>query len=187
MKNFIVLDIETNGIGTFRPGRQRAIQVCYVKCDHNGKILKSYETFIKGVRSSRSPVMPDDWTLELINKQGIDIKDCIKEIELDIDANTIIVGHNIDFDIDCLVYMCPSEIISQTRRICTMKSSVQFCKMPRQGVGSRYGGYKWPKLKELAECMDIVVEDDRLHDASYDIELTKKSFFELTRRKVIVV
>ena len=187
MKNFIVLDIETNGIGSFRPGRQRPIQVCYVKCDHNGKILKLYETFIKGVRSSRSPVMPDDWTLERINREGIDIAECIKEIEQDIDIDTLIVGHNIDFDIGCLIHLCPSDIISQTRRICTMKRSVQFCKMPRKGPGSQYGGYKWPKLKELAECVGIVVEDDRLHDASYDIELTKKSFFELIRRNVILV
>ena len=45
-KNFIVLDIETDGIGSFRPGRQRPIQVSYVKCDHTGTILKTYNKFI---------------------------------------------------------------------------------------------------------------------------------------------
>ena len=59
--------------------------------------------------------------------------------------------------------------------------------MPKKGAGAAYGGYKWPRLSELANCVGIDVEEERLHDARYDIELTKKSFFELTRREVISV
>jgi len=33
---FMVLDIETDGIGTFRPGRQRPIQVSFLLCDYTG-------------------------------------------------------------------------------------------------------------------------------------------------------
>jgi len=186
-KNFIVLDIETDGIGTFRPGRQRPIQVCYVKCDQDGNIVKEYNNFIKGVQLIRSPVFPPDWSLEQINREGIDMTECVREIENDIDEHTMIVGHNIDFDIDCIVHLSPSNKISQTKRICTMKNSVQFCKLPRKGAGSHYGGYKWPKLPELSKCLDIVVDESRLHDASYDIELTKKSFFKLVQRGVIRV
>ena len=186
-KNFIVLDIETDGIGSFRPGRQRPIQVSYVKCDHKGNILKTYNKFIKGVYTIRSPVFPADWTLEQINRDGIDIAECVEEIENDIDEHTRIVGHNIDFDIECIVYLCPSTKINQTKRICTMKNSVSFCKIPRKGAGSQYGGYKWPRLAELSKCLDIDVDESRLHDASYDIELTKKSFFKLVQREVISV
>lgn len=185
--NFIVLDIETNGKGTFRPGRQRPIQVSFLKCDSNGKVIQEYSQFVKGVRSILSPVCPVEWSLEYINTNGIDMEVVIRDIESAIDEHTIIVGHNIQFDIDCIVHMIPSFAISNTPRICTMKSSVNFCKMPKKGAAAAYGGYKWPRLNELANCVGIEVEEERLHDARYDIELTKKSFFELTRRKVITV
>ena len=81
----------------------------------------------------------------------------------------------------------PSSKIKNTPNICTMKQSVNFCKMPKTGRGAGYGGYKWPRLNELAKCVGIKVEEERLHDARYDIELTMKSFFELIRRKVIAV
>lgn len=186
-KNFIVLDIETNGVGTFRPGRQRPIQVSFIKCDYKGNIVQEYSQFVKGVRSILSPVCPKEWSLQYINKHGIDMDVIIKDIEDSIDANTTIVGHNIIFDIDCIVHMIPSIKISNTPTICTMKQSVNFCKMPKRGSGSAYGGYKWPRLMELANCVGIDVEEERLHDARYDIELTMKSFFELTRRNVISI
>jgi len=185
--NFIILDIETNGKGTFRPGRQRPIQVSFLKCDAQGNILKEYSQFVKGVQTIVSPVCPKEWSLNYINANGIDMDSIVKDIEDTIDEHTIIVGHNIQFDIDCIVHQVPSFIISNTSRICTMKSSVNFCKMPKKGAGAAYGGYKWPRLSELANCVGIDVEEERLHDARYDIELTKKSFFELTRREVITV
>jgi len=186
-KNYIVLDTETNGIGTFRPGRQRPIQVSLFKCDSEGNIIHEYSEFVKGVREIRSPVCPDEWTLDFINSNGIDIHVIIKDIEDLIDEHTTIVGHNIQFDIDCLLNMVPSSKIKKTPNICTMKQSVNFCKMPKTGRGAGYGGYKWPRLNELAKCVGIKVEEERLHDARYDIELTMKSFFELIRRKVIAV
>jgi len=185
--NFIILDIETNGKGTFRPGRQRPIQVSFLKCDAQGDILKEYSHFVKGVQTILSPVCPKEWSLNYINTNGIDMEVIVRDIEHDIDDHTIIVGHNIQFDIECILHQVPSSKIKATRRVCTMKSSVNFCKMPKTGAGAAYGGYKWPRLSELAHCVGIDVEEERLHDARYDIELTMKSFFELTHRKVITV
>ena len=185
--NFIILDIETDGKGTFRPGRQRPIQVSFLKCDAQGNILKEYSQFVKGVRTILSPVCPKEWSLNYINTNGIDMEVIIKDIEQAIDEHTIIVGHNIQFDIECILHMIPSSKIHATRQICTMKSSVNFCKMPKKGTAAQYGGYKWPRLSELANCMGIDVKEERLHDARYDIELTMKSFFELTQRKVIKI
>lgn len=185
--NFIVLDIETNGVGTFRPGRQRPIQVSFLKCDAQGNILKEYSQFVKGVQTILSPVCPKEWSLNYINTNGIDMEVIIRDIEQAIDEHTIIVGHNIQFDIECILNLIPSSKIHATRQICTMKSSVNFCKMPKKGTAAQYGGYKWPRLSELANCMGIDVKEERLHDARYDIELTMKSFFELTQRKVIKI
>tara|TARA_B110000908_G_C10264725_1_gene462579 strand:- start:213 stop:803 length:591 start_codon:yes stop_codon:yes gene_type:complete len=186
--NFMVLDIETDGIGTFRPGRQRPIQVSFLLCDYKGSIITEYSQFVKGVQRIGSPVCPEEWTVEYINTNGLDMRVIVKDIENLLDEHTIIVGHNIIFDIDCIVNMQPSEKISNTPTICTMKQSVNFCKMPRKGrYSTRYGGYKWPSLTELSQCVGIKVDEKKLHDARYDIELTMKSFFELTRRNVITL
>ena len=103
--NFIILDIETNGEGPFRPGRQRPIQVSFLKCDAQGNILKEYSQFVKGVKTIVSPVCPKEWSLNYINANGIDMDSIVKDIEDTIDEHTIIVGHNIQFDIDCIVYL----------------------------------------------------------------------------------
>ena len=187
-RNFIILDIETDGIGSFQPGRQRPIQVSFFKCDEKGHIIKEYSEFVKGVSTiSSSPNYPCEWTIEFINKNGIEMKKVIKDIEECIDDRTIIVGHNITFDLQCILNMYESSIIRKTPIICTMKQSVNYCKIPKKGASSVYGGYKWPRLNELATCMGVKVESNKLHDSRYDIELTKKSFFELTRRNVIKV
>ena len=50
MRNYIVLDIETNGIGSFRPPTQTPIQVSFQHIDSAGRVLSSYSEFIKGVK-----------------------------------------------------------------------------------------------------------------------------------------
>lgn len=59
----------------------------------------------------------------------------------------IIVGHNIDFDVkvvgcEMFRYNINNELSSK-RRICTMKSTTDLCK-----ISGSYG-YKYPKLQEL--------------------------------------
>lgn len=38
--------------------------------------------------------------------------------------------------------------LDNARKICTMKSSVDFCHIP-----NAYGRYKWPNLDELHNCL----------------------------------
>ncbi len=43
--------------------------------------------------------------------------------------------------------------------------------------------YKWPKLSELAEKLEVNYENDSLHDAEYDVEITHKCFTELLKKE----
>jgi len=63
-------------------------------------------------------------------------------------------------------------------RICTMKQSVRYCKIP-----GRYG-YKWPKLSELH--IELFGEDFKeAHDATVDINATAKCFWKMKELKII--
>jgi DNA polymerase III epsilon subunit-like protein len=70
------------------------------------------------------------------------------------------------------------EKVWEVRKICTMKSSTEYCKIP-----GPYGS-KWPKLSELhIKLFDVDFEDQ--HNAASDVLCCAKCFFELKRRAVI--
>lgn len=62
----------------------------------------------------------------------------------------------------------------------TMKRTTSYCAIPKP-FGS---GYKWPKLSELAYCLDVDYSDLTLHDSTADVELTKRCFQKLVKRGV---
>ena len=70
------------------------------------------------------------------------------------------------------------EKVWEVKKICTMKSSTAYCKIP-----GPYGD-KWPKLSELhIRLFEVDFEDQ--HNAASDVLCCAKCFFELRRRAVI--
>jgi len=189
MKNYIVLDIETNGIGSFRPPTQTPIQVSFQHIDSAGNVLMDYSEFIKGATEIRwgGSIGECPWSVNFVNNTGVSLSSCIKKIKECIDGDTVIVGHNIDFDVGALMNSFSSKTIYSTPRFCTMRSTTEFCKIKKVGYGSKYGGYKWPKLEELANSLHIGIEKEKFHDSKYDVEITKKCFTELLKKGVISV
>lgn len=69
-------------------------------------------------------------------------------------------------------------IIPIKKRICTMQSTVNFCKIP-----SKYG-FKWPKLTELHyKLFDTDFVD--AHNAYVDISITAKCFWKMKAMGII--
>ena len=58
MSRSLILDTETNGIGTFRPARQRIVQWSWITADGEER-----DYFIKGA-DEISPTVPHDITIE---------------------------------------------------------------------------------------------------------------------------
>ncbi len=58
---------------------------------------------------------------------------------------------------------------------CTMKTTVNFCRIPRYN-----GGYKWPTLQELHRKL-FGHPHTAAHDARADVVACAKCFFELRR------
>ena len=66
-------------------------------------------------------------------------------------------------------------IIDRQNKICTMKSTTNFCQIMGQ-----YGRYKWPTLQELHTKL-FGYGFENAHDAFVDVNATVKCFFELKR------
>lgn len=105
-----------------------------------------------------------------------------------------IVWHNIKYDMDMIAIHAdrlsvnipgkdPTEFMQRMYRktICTMQHSIWICKIP-----GKFGQYKWPKLSEAHQVL-FGCWFDNAHNALADITATKKIFFELVNREIIVI
>lgn len=184
---YLVLDIETNGIGSFRPPRQTPIQVSFQWINEDGSVLKKYSNFIKGVKKIQwgGSIGECPWSVDFVNENGVSLLSCIREIKKCLDEETVIAGHNIDFDVGSLMHFKFSKTIFTQPKLCTMKSSVHFCKIAKKGYATKYDGFKWPRLSELAHTLKIKVAEEQFHDSEYDVEITKQCLLKLIDIDVI--
>lgn len=89
---------------------------------------------------------------------------------------TIIVGHNIDFDIQFL-----SPDIQKLKKCCTMKLNKSILNL-KNIVGSP----KNPKLMECVEYYNIEYDETKLHNALYDIEMTVKVYMKTAEKLGVI-
>ena len=115
-------------------------------------------------------------------KEGRPASEVLKEFSGEVRKAARLVAHNLDFDekmvrVELLRQGMP-EVFEKTPKICTMKSSTAYCKIP-----GPYGD-KWPKLSELhIKLFEVDFEDQ--HNAASDVLCCAKCFFELRRRAVL--
>ena len=108
--------------------------------------------------------------------------DILTKFKAPVEQADHIVVHNISFDEKIMgAELLRNDVESNfetTRKLCTMKSSTDYCRIP-----GRYG-FKWPTLSELH--IKLFGEDfEDAYDALVDISVTEKSFWELRRRELI--
>jgi DNA polymerase III epsilon subunit-like protein len=178
----IFVDLETDGVGTFRPPRQRIIQVAAI-VKHEDDSQTEHEWYSNSVEKV-SDSHPSPYLLDICKKQGQPTEDIIREFCALIDSDTLFVAHNVDFDMGVLIHECTirkstlGDCLMKLKKMdvrCTMKRSINLCKLPP----FRCGSYKFPKLSELAAHLGIEMSDEKAHNAIYDIEITKKCYDEL--------
>lgn len=91
----------------------------------------------------------------------------------------ILVAHNSEFDVKVveahLIHNKFSSSLKPYGKICTMKESTFFCKLPN---------FKYPKLNELYEVL-FLTPPTNLHRALDDVRTTSKSFFKLIELGII--
>jgi DNA polymerase III epsilon subunit-like protein len=181
----LFLDLETDGVispkGNFT--NQKIIQISYQIHENNGNQIIKINDFVKGVDYIKVIEGLNRVSVDFLNENGIELKDALEKLVNFINLYNVdkIVCHNTAFDLTILnreltnlnifIEKDIDEICTQTNeKIC------KFCNLRN---------LKWPKLLELSEKLDIIIEKDKLHDASYDVEILQKCFTKLVELKVI--
>jgi DNA polymerase-3 subunit epsilon len=187
----LFIDTETTGL----PGKKyspysslsrwpRLVEVAWIECEIDGTTIAEYNSIIKPDSFSvpHSATTIHGITTERAHEEGSDIISVLKKIDTLMSNCSYIVGHNVDFDLTVIaaefiragIPMSPQ--ISQ--RICTMKSSVKFCKLKRGA------GYKYPTLAELHHFL-FGLPLPESHRALGDVRACMKCFFELKKRGIL--
>jgi len=161
----------------------RMVQIAWLLYSADGTRIDGKDFIIKPEGFS----IPDD----AVRVHGISTKKAMNEgNELDvvlklfaeqIENADALVAHNMSFDEKILgaefIRKKIQNSLFKKNRICTMKESVRYCKLP-----GRYG-YKWPKLSELH--VELFGEDFKeAHDAFVDINATAKCFWKMKELEI---
>lgn len=180
----------------------RVTQFAWQRVDLDTKeVVSEYQSLVK----------PDGWTIptpdeleeqgskdpqffvrnnmstERCEAEGKPAQEILDLLLVDFNQSQIMVAHNIAFDVPVV----QSEMIRYKKKIaegvsliqiCTMKETIDFCKLPSQFKNAT--SYKWPKLEELHRI--LFKEDfDGAHDAMNDVSATRKCFLRLIELSII--
>lgn len=188
MKKILFIDTETTGLPinynapiSNSDNWPRLVQLGYILCDYNRRIIAQGSSIIKprGFHIPYKSSLIHSITTEIAIKKGIEIEKAFNLlIELLQDAD-LIVGHNVKFDIDIIdaeyYRLNRTTILSGIRHICTKEKSTAFCNLPNN---------KWPKLEELHLKL-FGKKIKGAHDALSDIIATKDCFWKLIDLDII--
>ena len=174
---------ETEAWDTARP-----IQIAWKRYTLEGRLISTHCHIIK----------PDGFVIpvEATEKHGIEhhfaeqhgdgIRDVLKLFVSHLRTCSMLVAHNISYDFNVIgaemvrlgmEAVDINELIT-TAKVCTMKSTTEFCKIPSQ---HRANSYKWAKLEELHEIL-FGQKFDGAHDALVDVDAMQRCFFELKNK-----
>jgi len=162
----------------------RLVQIAWLQYDSSEKEIGSCEYIIKpqGFTIPDESVRIHGISTERASNEGLPLRTVLNEFSEAVEQSMILVAHNMDFDEKIVSAEFFRENISdglvQTKKICTMKSSTDFCQIPR-----RYG-YKFPTLSELHYKL-FNIGFKGAHNAAIDATACAKCFFELKRLGII--
>ncbi|MFA7170885.1 MAG: 3'-5' exonuclease [Candidatus Paceibacterota bacterium] len=164
----------------------RLVQLAWLLYDENGKKLDERAHIVKpeGFLIPSESAKVHGITNEKALAEGEDLRFVLEEFAERIAEANLLVAHNMSFDekimgAEFLRGKMETELF-QTERICTMLSSIDFCRIPSSG-GS---GYKWPRLSEL--YIKLFGKDfEGAHDALVDTSACARCFFELMEKSII--
>ena len=191
---YLIFDTETTGIPrnktapiTDLDNWPRLVQIAWQLHNGKGKLISQHSYII----------MPNGFDIPFKAEQvhGISTKRAIDEghnlqevlaiFATDMDKTSVLVGHNIEFDINIIGAELIRESLETEKflaleKVDTGLASIDYCQL-KGGLG---GKLKMPRLTELYQILfgESFVD---AHDASYDVAATARSFFGLVNKKVV--
>lgn len=127
----------------------------------------------------------NNMSTERCEREGVPMADVLQILVEEINMASIMVAHNSAFDmpvLKCEMIRYGFKAANSPVEVCTMKSSVNYCKIPH----ANGRGYKWPQLGELYQL--LFGEDmGNAHDAFDDTAAARKCFFKLIELRQIIL
>lgn len=96
--NIIVFDVESTGVNTIE---DEIIQIAAVKIDKDGNVTETFERFLKNNKSVSDSKKVHGFSDEFLSEKG-ESKVAVLNDFLEFSKGAVIVGHNVQFDIDIL-------------------------------------------------------------------------------------
>lgn len=191
---YLIFDTETTGVPhnktaplTDLDNWPRVVQWAWQLHDGKGKLLSQHNYIIRpdGFDIPFKAEQVHGISTQRAQQEGRALSEVLEHFGRDLAQTTVLVGHNIEFDINILGaemirQQQPTERFLSLEKIDTGLASIEFCQLP----GGPGGKLKMPRLTELHEKLFGKNFDDA-HDASYDVAATARSFFGLITQGVI--
>jgi DNA polymerase III epsilon subunit-like protein len=199
----LIFDTETTGLPETKIISQdtlnkwpHIVQFSFITFDTKKKdILETKDYIIKipcGINISQQSTAIHGITNE-ISEKGVNINDVFKEFFDTLKNIDMIVGHNIEFDLNMIYvellriiyyqenassYKFDLHLLKNFKNIyCTMQESIEFCNIQvTTKSGKEYK--KFPKLSELHEKLFGIIPNN-LHNSLVDILITLRCFMKL--------
>jgi len=162
----------------------RLVQIAWLQCDDSGKEITKQSYIVKpeNFEIPQDATKIHGITTEKAIKSGIPLKKALNEFSLLLKNSSLLIAHKLNFDEKVvgseLIRAKIDNTLSSINKICTMKATTDFCKIP-----GPYG-YKWPTLTELHQKL-FSTSFDNAHDALGDVSACAKCFFELKKGNII--
>jgi len=182
---YVVFDCETTGLPSGR-SNPHLVQLAWSVIGIDGTPIAERNYIVKpnGYSIPEASTSVHGITDQQARKDGVPLSHVIESFLLAADAEGVrLVAHNIDFDTRVIGAEIEhvgfkSRFIDRPR-YCTMRNTVDLCRIPRRG-----GGYKWPSLQELHLHL-FRQHFQGGHNAMQDVQATARCFIELCRRKFV--
>lgn len=194
----ICFDTETTGLS---PEKDRIIQMSWLVVNVIKNTIIYKRDYI--VRIDEDIQMGDrafaahGITMEKSKEVGKPIKDVLQSFITSVKMASMVVGHNVNFDINMVNAECernnissPFTLFRKDKIYCTMYKTTSLCKIPFQNSKpyhntskrSNFKRYKYPSLSELHEHLFgsiYKVNKTCLHNSLYDVLLTLHCYMYL--------
>lgn len=182
---YVVFDCETTGLPSGR-SNPHLVQLAWSVHGPDGKPIDERNYIVKpsGYSIPEASTRIHGITDQQARKDGVPLSHVIDNFLLATDSEGVrLVAHNINFDTRVIEaeieHVGLKSKLNDRPGYCTMRSTVDLCKIPRRG-----GGYKWPSLQELHLHL-FGQHFQGGHNAIQDVRATARCFIELCGMKFV--
>lgn len=194
----LVFDTETTGLPLEKNASiynlnlwPHIVQLSYILFDtEKNKILIEHDWIIKlseQVKISKESTQLHKITFEKTQKEGVSLDHALDCFDICFQNADVIVGHNLRFDKNMIMvesmrnYRISSFKSSNKQEYCTMKNSVDICKiLKRSKIKPREKFYKYPTQSELHNKLFKTIPKG-VHNSWVDILICLRCYYYLTQ------